>query len=210
MFREDYIKDNDRIKPDEEFLTRLKESVAEEKQSTQTPWLKWGTLVAALALVCVLGYMAGGFTNTDALKGNVESSVKQQDDAAVQSQDAQEQDSKVSDACQEQYGQVIRLFQKLNVSIYQIDAFEMNGDALQELTQDEKNQNELSHEQRDELVGNILAEKYTLAETTELFQTSEYYVAEFEDGTCVYFVVGDEEYIFIEKVSEIQSVACLD
>ena len=58
------------------------------------------------------------------------------------------------------------------------------------------------------MVNDILAEKYTLVESMDNFTNTQFYVAVFANDSCVCFAVDAEQYLYIESVSGIQSLAC--
>lgn len=214
MFKEHYIKDNNLIKPDKKFLSKLKEETIclqdhEEVRENVVPFKRsriiWTVIAACFMCILVAGIVIdrldigqnGGF-----LQGKIHMILqnKVEDTSKEENQDSNmEKSSMISEDCKRQYDKVLTLFQNRTVKLYETNKFTGHSDALEYL--EKENMTELNHSERDEMVGNILAEKYRLAESTEAFQNLRYYVARFEDDSCVCFVVGDEESIYIEAIS---------
>lgn len=243
MFKEDYIKDNNQIKPDEDFLMELKKKVTDEEikmaedvreQQTATleesaeeketvlgvcsrPWLKWAVLTACGVLLLVAGVMFGDVElggDGTSLKGDMKAVLrKETEDDSEKSEEyadaasRKENNSSENADAQKRYEKVIRLFQKLNVVIYEIQDFSLSESDLEYLKKNKETSNVLDAADRDDLVGSILAEKYELVETIVDFSESKYYIAEFEDGSVCRFAIGDGEYIYIDEVSGVQNVA---
>lgn len=240
MFKEDYIKDNNQIHPDESFLTELKETIQEERQkivqdtgedsveifigqeadyqkkvsrSNKRFWMGWAA-AACVVLVCILGILSDGidldFSN-DSLKGDVKTVFHSnaEDEKSDEDKTGQpaENDSEVSTKCKEQYQRVLHLFEQQNVIIYETEDFMLGGSGIEYLNKNLKDSIELSNEECSELVGNILAEKYTLTEDLGNLDKSRYYIAKFENGSGVSFIIGKDKYIYIHEMWGLQNVA---
>ena len=238
MFKESYIKDNSQIKPDDEFLARLKENVLQEEKEVHIDTCvilpddeshtgrkhlgtgkKWLVAAACFVFVCTLVFVAvqqdflhfGTSLKTDLESvihgGESEETVQENsEDFTISSVTEISEENELSEQCQQQYKKVCDLFKESNVVIYRTENFDAES-GIEYLQKNLMNQTKLNHEERDELVGDILAEKYILTESKEEFEKTEYYVAAFEGDLYVYFLIGDAQYIYIEEVSEIQSVA---
>lgn len=241
MFKEDYIKDNNQIHPDEDFLKELREAIQDEKQKIakkeeeasveifigqendyqgsaghrhKRTWAGWA-VAACVAFVCILGVMSVGidldFSN-DSLRGDVKSvfhssAEDEKSGNGDKTERMTENSSEVSTGCREQYQRVLRMLQQQNVILYETENFMLGGSGMEYLHRDAEDSMELGREERSELVGGILAEKYTLVENTENLGNPIYYIAEFENGSGVSFIIGDNEYIYIHEVWGLQSLA---
>lgn len=231
MFKEAYIRDNNRIKPDEDFLARLKEAVSQEeetvvhiqeytvlsengnagKKTTCNDRRIRNIFVVAACFVCVFAVVfwvneRGLLGNGENLKADLEwiFNHNKSDNLFEKRTD---NEPVISEEYQNRYERMYRLFQKSNVSIYNIEDIELTEKVLEDVQELTGKSTALSHEERDELVGSILSERYTLTDSKGEFESAEYYIAVFEDGSYVCFVIEAGEYIYIEMISDIQSLA---
>lgn len=246
MFREEYIKANEQIQPDNEFLERLKTAVAEEdrvvhigdyvdyensedfevvgKHSNRVTysakqrritWKKVVAIAACFILLCTMAFVVGNVNlleNGQGLQVGMESVIEDMDKGKSEKGAAETKpdDVQVDVECQKQYEIVYNLFVNNNVVIYEVDEFGQNDNEIAYLQELQKGDFALRPEQRDELVGNITAKKYILCDNCEDFSDTKCYVAQFEDDTCVYFIIDADEYIYIDAVSGIKSLADKD
>lgn len=243
MFREEYIKANEQIKPDDDFLRQLKENIQQEnkivrigeyidyenadmfsniaetyndkkditiKEKKCVLWKKMTVLVACFALVCTMVFVVSKvdlFGAKQGLQAGMESVVDGMKETEDLKDNIVSKESVFDANYLQKYEKAYDLFKTSNVVIYETEQFELDGSRIEYLHELQKKQCELAPAERDDLVGRILAKQYTLCDSSEEFKDSIYYVAEFEDGSCVFFVIGANEYIYIEEVSGIQSLA---
>lgn len=236
MFREDYIKDNELIKPDDDFLARLKESVRQEEEvvhigdyvdytnadsfeklgrdeeavvkmktrgKSDSSWNTFSMIAACLVLVGAIVFAVGsdGLFGGEGLRAEMESGISK--DIFTSKADV----SNLSEEYTALYDEMYNLFATSNVVIYEMDSYVASGDGIEYLAESTSRYRELEIQDRDELVGNILAEQYVLTDTTEEWDSVTYYLAEFENQTCVVFAVGSDQFICIEDMSGIQKMA---
>lgn len=233
MFREKYIKDNDLIRPDDDFLERLKVSVAQEDKiihigeyvdyenaeqfekigqenveehispSIKKRNVRWKPVVAiaaCLALVCTIAFVAG---DTASFNDN----GLQADMGTLVSEDKNEDNvTEIDEDSIEKFNQVCSLLESDNAIIYEMASYDPMQSGMSYLQESKKNGRELDIQERDELIGDILAKKYVLTNTTAEWDSEVYYMAEFENQSYVIFAIGGE-YIYIAEVSGVQSMA---
>lgn len=230
MFREEYIKANQKIKPDDDFLKRLKESVVQEdavihigdyvdwenvtsindvenvpsvkdvSMKRRFTWKNIAVIAACFVFVCTLSFVASKMDIVNGNKGlqaGMESVIRGDDTAEKKLQ---------STELQEQYQTVRKMFDTMNVVIYETDKFAGEESGMKYLQDLYGSESELDSSDRDELIENIVAGQYTVKDSLEEFDNAKYYVAEFEDRSCVCFAV-DEKYIYIAQISGIQRMA---
>lgn len=243
MFKEEYIKANEQIKPDDDFLIRLKESIVKESlieqgivegdtvihigdyvdlnnatsitevESVATisepvtgsrgriTWKNIAVVAACFVFVCSLSFVASKMdlvNNNKGLQAGVESVVNENNELNEVIGDEE---------LQRQYQKVRNMFDTMNVVIYETEEFRMDAIGTEYIKYVQKNGEELSPAQRDELLGNILAEQYAVKSSLEEFDDAKYYVAEFEDQSYVYFVIDSKGSLYIAKTLDVQSMA---
>lgn len=239
MFREEYIKANEQIRPDDVFLERLKRTVKQEdrvvhlgdyvdyenseafevigghndnvmdvsaEKKRRIAWKEIVAIVACFILVCTVAYTAGNadlFGNEQGLQAGMESLLTDMNETEI------DEESVIDVERQKLYKKTCDLFATSNVVIYEVEGFPQNDSGMEFLNELKSAQCELSPAQRDELVGDIVAENYTLCDNCEMFSETKYYVAEFENDSYVYFAIDSDKYIFIEEVSGLQSLALI-
>ncbi len=241
MFREEYIKANEQIKPDDDFLKRLKESVAKELSTEQSAaegetiihigdyvdlknapditnmeavvtssqqvvswgkgirWKNIAVVAACFVFICTLSFMASKMDILDDRKGlqaGVESVVY--DDNELNADNV---------ILQEQYQEMRKLFDTMNVVVYETQEFQVDETEKEYLQSLRESGEELTSTDRDELVGDILANQYNVKGSLEELDGVKYYLAEFEDRSCVCFAIDDNGSIYIVMISGIQSLA---
>ena len=238
MFREEYIKANEQIKPDDDFLKCLKETVAKEASTEQgatesdtishigdyvdlknapditnietaitssnqvvnrrkgITWKKIVVVAACFVFIATLSFMASKMDILNEHKG-LQAGVEW-----VLYDDNESNANNVS--LQEQYQEMCKLFDTMNVVIYETQKFRVD-ELEKEYLQD--NGEALTSTDRDELVSDILANQYNVKGRLEELDDAKYYLAEFEDRSCACFVIDDNGYIFIAMISGIQSLA---
>lgn len=235
MFREEYIKDNELIKPDDDFLRRLKESVKQEdevvhigdyvdydnaesfeklgredttvieiqtKKKRGSGWKTFSMIAACFVLICTIAFAVGrtGMIGGEGLQAGMESALSEE---LYTTEDA----SDVSEECIELYNKVYDLFVTNNVVIYEMDSYVQDDNGIESLEKSKNEYRELDMQERDELIGDILANNYSLVDTTEEFDSVTYYLAEFENQTCVVFAIDSNQFIYVVEVSGIQNMA---
>lgn len=236
MFREDYIKDNELIKPDDDFLTRLKESVKQEEEivhigdyvdytnadsfekigrddtnvvemktgrKISLGWKTFSMIAACFVLVGVIAFAVGN----DSLLGGEGLRAEMESGLSEEIFTSNETASDLDEEYIALYDEVYDLFATSNVVIYEMDSYIDSGDGIECLAESTDQYRELEIQDRDELVGNILAEQYVLTDTTEEWDSVMYYLVEFENQTYVVLAVGSDQFICIEGMSEIQKMA---
>lgn len=233
MFREEYIKANEEIKPSEEFLARLKETVALEDKVIQIgeyvnleditsiaefsnesmarqkvrknlSWKNVAMMAACFIFVFFLSFVASKIdilNDNQGIQAGMEDAFADEKDIPFEGMD----DTQL----EQQYQLVQDMFSKKDVIIYEVSDFSGEKNGMQYLQELYGSSYELGKEERDELVGAIVAGTYMLKPSLEELDAPIYYVAEFDDHTFVYFVVDNNGYIHIVEISGIQSLAKL-
>lgn len=227
MFREKYIKDNELIKPDEDFLRRLKETVSQEevhigdyvdynnsesfekigntdatvidfqeRKNTKKFALKtFAVLAACFVLVCTVVFAVGenGLVGGGGLKAGMESALPE---------DMSEDVLGLGEEYIDTYNKVCELFATSNVVIYEIASDYQEDEAQDSLEMLKSQSQELDVQAKDKLVRDVLADNYDLSETMEAFDSVAFYMAEFEDQTCVLFATDTKQSIYIIEIFE--------
>ncbi len=233
MFREEYIKANEQIKPDEDFLKRLKESVAQRESvihfgdyvdldnttsitdmKTTNDLVKsaksiktrtmWKNIVRVAACFAFVCTMAIVVGKMDVMKDN------QGLQAGVESiiHEADGASATTEDTLlQDKYQKLYTLFDTMNVVLYEVESVDINKIGIEYLQNVKEEGNALGMSERDKLVGNILASHYTVKGSFEELDNAKCFVAEFEDDSWVCFAVDDSGYLYIAELSGIQSMA---
>ncbi len=223
MFKENYIKANDSIKPDEEFLERLRDAVKQEEKHIQIqdyvefenmdsienyekenavaqakPFRLWKRIaVAAACFLVVIGFTIGRLDwlkDGKGLGANIETILAEDEETSLEAAGTPDEKSVA------QYEQMLEWFQTKQVVIYEIDSVQGISDGflyVQRITEKEK---ELSVQEKDVLVADILAGKYQLADYLNESEQMNCYVAEFDEGLYVCFVIGSKNVLYIEEV----------
>lgn len=233
MFREEYIKANEEIKPDEEFLARLKETVSQDdkvvqigeyvnleevtsladvssetgKQQGMRMHLTWKNVVviaACFAFVITLSFAAG---QMDILNEN--EGIQAGMETVFSEEEAVTSESAVDVEMERQYMLVQDMFSEREVILYEVPDFSEEKTGMQYLQELRGSSYELGKEERDELVGAVVAQKYVLTASMEEFEEPTFYVAEFDDQSFICFATDKNGYIYIMEISGIQSMAKL-
>lgn len=223
MFKENYIKANDSIKPDEEFLERLRDAVKQEEKHIQIqdyvefenmdsienyekenavaqakPFRLWKRIaVAAACFLVVIGFAVvrlDWLKDGKGLGANIETILAEDEETSLEAAGTPDEKSVA------QYEQMLEWFQTKQVVIYEIDSVQGISDGflyVQRITEKEK---ELSVQEKDVLVADILAGKYQLADYLNESEQMNCYVAEFDEGLYVCFVIGSKNVLYIEEV----------
>lgn len=201
MFKDNYIKDNEQIKPDEEFLARLKAAVAEEKKeiivdSEKTtdyreinetakdkktvPFVaykgKWIAMAACVALLFMAGFLGNNIKNYVNTNGG-----------SLQGKSLIDKAEKTET---EKTYMSFKAFIQKDVYIYEVKSFEET---------DIQNKVELSREDRETIISAILADKYNVVENKMQEDSAKYYVVIDAENNTYYFALGNEKEIYIQK-----------
>lgn len=237
MFREKYIRDNELVKPDDDFLNHLKESVMQEDEkihindyvdyansdnfekigkgddkvvtmsSREKRKLTWGKLAAVAAcfvFACTVAYTVGrsDAPGTEGIQTNMESVLPETTVAPDDSTgNVNQEDAAVAD-------ELYELFSMNNVRIYEIDSYQQDMGGIEYIQDQLQDYRQLDIKERDELVNNILNNRYILSDTAENLNNPIYYIAEFENRSSVVFAIDSDYNIYIVEISGIQNMAC--
>ncbi len=236
MFREKYIRDNDLIKPDDDFLKRLKDSVVQEEKIVhignfvdyenteqfeqlgngqdvqenvsleQRKGVRWQRVIAVaacFAIVLVAAFVAGrdnmfGEENIQADMGNLVSEELAEPDQTV---------SEVDEMSVELYSQVSGLFENSNAVIYEMEAYQQGETGMEYMQETRDQWRKLEIKERDEIISDIVSDRYVLIDIPQDEDSITYYMAEFENQSYVVFGICEKQYIYIAEVSGMQSMA---
>lgn len=227
MFREKYIKDNELIKPDEDFLRRLKETVSQEevhigdyvdydnsesfekigntdaavidfqqrKNAKKFALKTFSVIAACFALVCAVAFVAGedGIVGGGGLQAGMESALPEgvSEDALALREEAIDT-----------YNKVKEWFATRNVMIYEIDYAYQESEGSESSDMLQNQYSEVDVQVKDELIRDVLADNYDLADTMEEFDSVVFYMAKFENQTCVLFATDTKQNIYIIETFE--------
>lgn len=232
MFKEKYIKANNSIRPDEKFLESLKENVKQEEKYIQiseyveydevanvkayrqgdvsekngrfSGWKKMVGIAACFAIVCVVVFMAGGQAWLDegnGLGADIETIFRR----------GQEATSEISESTAEtltkDYKQLVDWLKVKQVEIYEVEGFLDDQSGLTYINQALEQGRKLSIQERDTLVGDILAERYSVVNHLDELKQPTCYVVKFSDDSGVCFAIGVESDIYIQEVFGLQDMA---
>lgn len=231
MFREEYIKDNELIKPDDDFLRRLKESVKQDDdivhigeyvdydnaenfekigrtdtvvidiKSKKARNSGWKTFSFFAACFVLICTIAFTIGKTGVIGGEGLQ-------AGVESAFSKSATKGTSDFRQEYmelYNKVCDLFATSNFCVYEMASC-VQDDELESGDKFANRYRKLTAQETDALVDGILAGNYGLADTTEEFDFMTYYLAEFENQVCVMFITDSKQFIYVVKVSGMQNI----
>ncbi len=226
MFKERYIKDNQLIQPDDDFLARMKTAVLQEQQALHTgeyvdyenaeefseienyeypgtvrllsqkrmkKWASFALAAACVALVCGVFFGMGdiGFSKQKDLKANVKTMLddeKMQDDAYAEST----------------FQTFCEMLKTHDVIMYQLDMIaDFDDENILDL---KKNASELSDEKKEQLVRDILDNRYQVVSTIEPMQSASYFMVSFDSQQYAIFAI-DEDEIYVIDITEIETLA---
>lgn len=229
MFKDAYRNDNERIKPDDEFLEQLKKTLAQEKivhmadltnnksvayvgdkerVQVKNPFIArkviWKYVIgiaACLVIACTAVYAVnrGGLLQDYKMMTRLQDALFDEATEDEMAEDKKELDLETK----QMYDMIYSLFQTYNVVIYNVETLATSDVTTEYLDELRNSQYEVSAEERDGLVADILNQKYEFVESMETFKNSQYYVAEFENDSFAVFVVESDKYIYIQEVSDV-------
>ncbi len=202
MFRDDYKKDNDLIKPDAAFLERLKKSVSgEEEQQKLTPTTIFKRNIgrfAAIAALFVLFIGAAVFRNeiwdivnekSDGLQTRIffgRSTEKTEDVTECYVPSEKSDGWRGSEQKKQQY-ESLKECLKQTVLIYE----------LQQSGQEEAAGMEISKQEQQQLKAGILEDTYKVVQEEKELENPVYYVVSDADGYGFLFAIDDKGRIWI-------------
>jgi len=203
MFRDDYKKDNDLIKPDAAFLERLKKSVSgeqeEQQQLTSTTNFKRNTgRFVAIAALFVLFIGLAVFRNeirdivngkSDGLQTRIfldRSTEKTEDDTEDYAPSEKSDGWRGREQKKQQY-ESLKECLKQTVLIYE----------LQQSGQEEAAGMEISKQEEQQLKAGILEDTYKVVQEEKELENPVYYVVSDADGYGFLFAIDDEGRIWI-------------
>lgn len=236
MFKDKYMKDNDLIKPDDAFLERLKYSVAQEEKlihigdfvdyenaeqfdslegvqrdsKTSTDevhdnwkWKKIVAVAACFAIVLASAIVAGnnnlfGDNNLQADMGKFVSG-----ELEYEKQTAYQLDEEYI----KMYNQVVDWFANSNAIIYEMHDYQPGTEKMKELSESRRQWQKLETQEREDIISSITLNRYLLTDVADGWDSVIYYIAEFDNQSYVVFGICDKQYIYIEEVSGLQSMA---
>lgn len=236
MFKEKYIRDNDLIKPDDDFLERLKDSVAKEEKVVHigdfvdyenaeqfeqlgeendvliniplnkrkgVRWQRVIAIAACFAVVLTIAFTAGknnlfGEENIQADMGTFVSEELTESDEII---------SEVNEDCIKLYNKICDLFENSNAIVYEMDDYKQSESGMEYLQGVKDQCRKLEVQERDEIIGDIVANQYVLTDTIQGWDSITYYMAEFENQSYVVFGICEEQYIYIAEISGLQNMA---
>ncbi len=225
MFKERYIKDNQLIQPDDDFLARMKTAVLQEQQALHIgeyvdyenaeefseienydfpdsvyslsakrmkKWVPFA-LAACVALVCGVLFGMGNieFSKQKGLKANVKTMLdkeKTQDDAYAEST----------------FQTFCEMLKTYDAIVYRLDAVADFDD--EEILDLKKNANEISDEEKEQLVRDILDNTYQVVSTAEQMQSATYFMVCFDSKQYALLAI-DEDELYVIDISEIETLA---
>lgn len=197
MFKEDYIKDNERINPAPNIRKRIKLRIYDETDRiARNAWCVTSEsdamgisrteeslsdykgmrtlIVLSVIMACFFIYAYGtliftgqGYVIRDSLTGLLR----------FMGEEIREPEEK--------YASLVELLETQDVAVYETSISERNVAYI------------LSKTDSEELIDNILAEKYQPAKTSIGYEEKKYYIADFADGSRVYFIIGDNNWLYI-------------
>lgn len=204
MFRENYKKDNELIKPDAAFLKQLKKAVSEKqeegkRQVIQTKMSKmyagrFAVLAVCLVVVISLAVFRKEIWDAANSKGDelrtsiswdrmTENTVENTEDN-IQSENASELEVKEQKI--QQYGALKECLRQ-DVFIYE----------LKDLEDEEAAGMEISEEEEEQLKAGILADTYTVVFEEKELKNPVYYVVSDMDGYGYWFAIDEDDKIWI-------------
>lgn len=225
MFKDAYINDNERIKPDDEFLEQLKKMVAQEEVQiaggvdgnnvdnsslrknvrVENPsiermviWKRAIGIAACFVIICTTIYAVSGGTLLQEYK------MVTRLQEAFSGEEMKEDKIEIDLETKQLYDAVYELFQTYNVTVYSIGDQMPSVISVDYLDGLRNSQYEVTADERDDLIGNILNQKYEIVESMEALKNVQCYVAEFENDSFAVFAVEADKYIYIKEVSDVQ------
>lgn len=200
MFRENYKKDNELIKPDAAFLKQLKKAVSEKqeegkRQVTQTQMSKmyagrFVVIAVCLVLVISLALFRKEIWNAanskgdglrtsifwDSMTENTEDNIQSENTSGLE----------VNEQKMQQYGALKECLRQ-DVFIYE----------LKDLEDEEAAGMEISEEEEEQLKAGILADTYTVVFEEKELEKPVYYVVSDIDGYGYWFAIDEDDKIWI-------------
>lgn len=200
MFRENYKKDNELIKPDAAFLKQLKKAVSEKqeegkRQVTQTQMSKmyagrFVVIAVCLVLVISLALFRKEIWNAanskgdglrtsifwDSMTENTEDNIQSENTSGLE----------VNEQKMQQYGALKECLRQ-DVFIYE----------LKDLEDEEAAGMEISEEEEEQLKAGILADTYTVVFEEKELKKPVYYVVSDIDGYGYWFAIDEDDKIWI-------------
>ncbi len=196
MFKEEYQKEMNQIKPNEAFLNDLAKKMEAEtaypisRKRNTTAWVT----VAAAAVICIgIGFAWQGRT-----VDSVDENYMTQNAGAVTEQDTAGQEGVFTGSSW--YGEETDA-----VKIYDILLDKMQTSKRLVIMESDSHTFTTAHEisgpKEDELVQKLMGGTITDAVTSDDLtdKTAIYYLAEFDDGTVVKFAIYDETYFYCNE-----------
>lgn len=226
MFKERYIKDNQLIQPDDDFLARMKDAVLQEQQTLQigeyvdyenaddyseienyesvstvdSRWgkrmNKWAPFVLAAACVALV---CGVFIGT----GNVEFSKQKGLKVNLESMLKGNASQDISDE-KATFDALCKMIKNDDEVVYRLEGTPNFDD--KKISDLKKKSSVLSDEDKEQLLGDILQEQYQLVATMNQMQSPVYYMVCFNTQQYAVLVL-DEDELYIMKISEIETFA---
>ncbi len=234
MFKDAYIKDNEIIRPDDEFLEQLKKKVAQErnkidvrlsengeldgmnymkvtnnKDSSFVGKLLWKRVVAiaaCFALMCMAVYVA----NVGDILDEYKMTTHLQDIFLDEKAKDETKDEEIDTETKHKWDALYKLFQTSNAVIYNVGNTIPSDVSMVYIDTLRDSQCEMKSKERDNLVADILNQRYEILESIESFEDVYCYVAKFENDCFVVFAVKADKYIYIDVVSDAKILTCLD
>lgn len=200
MFRENYKKDNELIKPDAAFLKQLKKAVSEKqeegkRQVIQTQMSKmyagrFVVIAVCLVLVISLALFRKEIWNAanskgdglrtsifwDSMTENTEDNIQSENTSGLE----------VNEQKMQQYGALKECLRQ-DVFIYE----------LKDLEDEEAAGMEISEEEEEQLKAGILADTYTVVFEEKELEKPVYYVVSDIDGYGYWFAIDEDDKIWI-------------
>jgi len=191
MFKEAYVRDNELIKPDDDFLRRLADSVEQEKKTnvdgSRITWKNVIAIAACFLIVCGLAF-ASSQMNLSYGQDGMQAGVK----AVFQNKNKR------------QYQQVCKLLQSNSAEIYEMTSWMQDESGMYYLEDNMESQTKIDTNKQEKLICGILDEQYILKDQLGDLENVKYYAARFDDGIVVYFAIEEQQYIYIAEVFGMQ------
>ncbi len=236
MFKEKYIKDNDLIKPDDDFLERLKHSIAQEEKVvhigdfvdyenaeqfgdlgemqkdsknvsvTMKNSRRWQRTVAVAACLVIV-LAATIIAGNRNMLGDSNMQADMGKFVSEELEDKAQTVNQMDEECIKIYNQVVDWFANGNAIVYEVDAYQPSEAGMEYVQESKEQWRKLAMQEREDIVSNITLDRYVLTDVTEGWNSVIYYIAEFDNESYVVFGICDEQYIYIAEVSGLQSMA---
>lgn len=192
MFRESYQKDNEMIKPDAEFLERLKETVIKEQDegglreseskvsgnTSRTAYMYRFAAVAA-CLLLVIGVVV--------FRKDVWDSVNHKDGGLKTKAILKQVDKESNNSLEDEQLTVLKELMEQQVIFYK----------LQSANQDKTDGWELADKEAQDLKNNILSDQYKMVQEEKELKNPVYYVVWSAENEEIHFAVDGDGHIWI-------------